>query len=173
MGSLLAWQYYRSVETAMLSAAGQAVQQLGKVLIERSRSLIEPPTNVLRVLSYSPIMQDRTQQQRLERLPQLVESLRANSVVSAAFIGYPTGEFFMVRKLVDPQLQTRFSAPAGAQFMVRSTSLAPDDSTVREWRFYDADTYLLEIREHPDSTFGPGLRPWFELEWQPPDVMRL
>ncbi|NYT58686.1 HAMP domain-containing protein [Alcaligenaceae bacterium] len=171
MGSLLAWQHYRSAETAMISAAGQAVDQLGKVLAERSRSLIEPPSNVLHVLAYNPLLQDKTRDQRLERLPQMVESLRVSNVVSAVFVGYPNGEFFMVRKLTGGDLKTRFSAPEGAVYMVRSTSLAADGSMARQWRFYDVNQSLIEVRVSPDHGFDPRTRPWFQQASQQTDLV--
>ncbi|MCC2596160.1 phosphohydrolase [Pusillimonas sp. MFBS29] len=171
MGSLLAWQHYRSVETVMISAAGQTVQQLGKVLTERSRSLIEPPRNVLQVLAYNPLLQAKTAEQRLERLPQLLQSLRVSNVVSAVFVGYPTGEFFLVRKLQGGDLQTRFSAPEGAWYMMRSSTLAADGSLVRQWRFYDIDENLLEIRDHPGNELDPRERPWFQQATQQPDMV--
>lgn len=172
LGGVLAWQNYRSVEQIMLSAAGESVRHLGKTLTERTRRLIEPPRNVIHLLAYSPIMQASTLQQRLDRLPQLVESLNANEVLSAIYVGYPNGEFMLVRELFSPALKTSFSAPSGTEFLVQTVSVDQNGAMAGAWRFYDPQLKLLEAREKADYQFDPRTRPWFtQAIGQPDSVM--
>jgi len=161
LGSVLAWQNYHSVRSIMVSAAGDSALQLSRALRERARLLIEPPRNVLHLLAYSPLAHDTTLQQRLDHLPLLVESLNANDMLSAIYVGYPNGEFMLLRELNSPQIKERFAAPSGSEFLVQTISVNPDGAMVGEWRFYDQQLGLLQASVRPDYQFDPRSRPWF------------
>lgn len=159
LGMGLAWQGYRGTQQALVAAAGDAAQQLGKTIDERARRLLDPAQSSIRLLAFNPAASSLAE--RLERLPQLVESLNANKMLSAAFVGYPNGEFLLVRRLRDPQLLQRYAAPAGTRFLVQSISKAGDGSVVGEWRFYDQQLNVLQTQAKPDYHYDPRPRPWF------------
>ena len=135
LGAALAWQGYRGIRQTLVAAAGDAAQQVAKTIDERARRLIEPAQSSIRLLAHNPTV--HTQAQRLDRLPQLVEMLDANRMLSAAYLGYPSGEFLLVRRLHDPQLMQRFAAPPGTAFLVQSVSHGEGAKVQGEWRFYD------------------------------------
>ncbi|WDY55978.1 HD domain-containing phosphohydrolase [Pseudomonas sp. PSKL.D1] len=159
LGAGLAWQGYRGIQQTLVAAAGDAAQQFGKTIDERARRLIDPVQSSIRLLAFNPA--DASLDARLQRLPQLVESLNANPMVSAAYIGYPNGEFLLVRRLRDPQLLQRFVAPAGTQFLVQSITQASDGTMQGEWRFYDRQLALLHAEAKPGYRYDPRSRPWF------------
>ncbi|MNJ30612.1 Methyl-accepting chemotaxis protein McpB [compost metagenome] len=159
LGVGLAWQGYRGIQQTLVAATGDAAQQLGKTIDERARRLVDPAQSSIRLLAFNPTAGNLTQ--RLERLAQLVESLNANKMLSAVYVGYPNGEFLLVRRLRDPQLQQRFAAPPGAAFLVQSISAGADAAMLGEWRFYDQALTLLKTEVKPEYHFDPRQRPWF------------
>jgi HD-GYP domain-containing protein (c-di-GMP phosphodiesterase class II) len=159
LGAGLAWQGYRGISQALVAAAGDAAQQVGKTIDERARRLVDPAQSSIRLLAFNPAASNLSQ--RLERLAQLVESLNANKMLSAAYIGYPNGEFLLVRRLRDPQLLERFAAPAGTRFLVQSVSLGEGGAMSGEWRFYDQALSLLKTQAMADYHYDPRTRPWF------------
>lgn len=161
LGGALAWQGYRGIEQALVAAAGDSAQQLGQSVNERARRLIDPAQSSIRLLAYDPISSADNLPQRLERLPLLVESLAANKMLSAAYVGYPNGEFLLVRRMRDGKLRERFSAPLGTAFLVQTITLADGGSYLGEWRFYDRNLTLLKSEIRPDYRFDPRTRPWF------------
>lgn len=161
LGGALAWQGYRGIEQALVAAAGDSAQQLGQSVNERARRLIDPAQSTIRLLAYDPISSADNLPQRLERLPLLVESLAANKMLSAAYVGYPNGEFLLVRRMNDAGLRARFSAPHGTSFLVQSITLGEGGSYVGEWRFYNRNLTLLKSEIKPDYRFDPRTRPWF------------
>ncbi|MFV3288668.1 HD domain-containing phosphohydrolase [Pseudomonas sp. NY11955] len=170
LGAALAWQGYRGISQTLVAAAGDAAQQVGKTIDERARRLIEPAQSSIRLLAHNPTA--HTQAQRLERLPQLVEMLDANRMLSAAYLGYPSGEFLLVRRLRDPQLLQRFAAPPGAAFLVQSVSRGDGAVMQGEWRFYDRALNLLQAQAKPEYRYDPRQRPWFtEATAQPSTVL--
>ncbi len=161
LGGALAWESYHSLQKALLAAMGDSAQQLSLTINERSRRLIDPVQSSIRLLAYDPISRADNLPQRLERLPVLVETLDANLMLSAAYIGYPNGEFLLVRYLRDSKLRERFAAPQGAVFMVQSITLAEEGKYLGEWRFYDRELTLLKSEVKTDYQFDPRARPWY------------
>ncbi|ENQ3163257.1 phosphohydrolase [Pseudomonas aeruginosa] len=158
LGAALAWQGYRGIRQTLVVAAGDSAQQIGKTIDERARRLIDPAHSSIRLLAHNPAAQ--TQVQRLERLPQLVEMLDANRMLSAAYMGYPNGEFLLVRRIRDPQLLQRYAAPPGTAFLVQSVS-REGGAVQGEWRFYDRALNLLQAQAKPEYRYDPRMRPWF------------
>ena len=159
LGTALGWQGYRGIQQALVTAAGDTALQLGKTIDERAQRLLDPAQSSIRLLAFNPVA--TTLAERLERLPQLVESLNANKMISAVYIGYPNGEFLLVRRLHDPQLLQRYAAPAGTRFLVQSVSKGDDGAVLGEWRFYDPHLTLLQTQLKPDYRYDPRPRPWF------------
>ncbi|WP_085623488.1 MULTISPECIES: HD domain-containing phosphohydrolase [unclassified Pseudomonas] len=169
LGAALAWQGYRSIRQTLVAAAGDAAQQIGKTIDERARRLIDPVHSSIRLLAHNPAAQNAAQ--RLQSLPQLVETLEANRMLSAAYMGYPSGDFLLVRRLRDPQLLQRFAAPPGTAFLVQSIS-REGGAVQGEWRFYDRALNLLQAQARPEYRYDPRARPWFvEASAQPTTVL--
>ncbi|PYB81022.1 phosphohydrolase [Pseudomonas sp. LB-090624] len=168
LGAALAWQGYSGLRQTLVAAAGDAAQQVGKTIDERARRLIEPVQSSIRLLAYNPSA--RTLAQRLQQLPQLVAALDANRMLSAAYMGYPNGEFMLVRHLRDPQLLQRFAAPPGTAFLVQTVS-REGGAVQGEWRFYDRALNLLQTQARPDYRYDPRMRPWFTEATAQPDTV--
>ncbi|AYC33958.1 HAMP domain-containing protein [Pseudomonas cavernae] len=161
LGGGLAYQGYHGIERALVAAAGDSAHQLSSTINERARRLIDPAQSSIRLLAYDPIAQADNLPERLDRLPLLVASLDANKMLSAVYVGYPNGEFLLVRVLRDPAVKQRLQAPQGAAFLVQSISLGEAGQPVGEWRFYDRELALLKTEGKPDYRFDPRERPWF------------
>lgn len=159
-GALLI-QGYRGVEGALVAAAGESASQLGATINERIRRLIDPAESALRLLTHDPISQTDNLPARLERLPMLVENLRANRTLSAVYIGYPNGEFMLIRALRAPEVRRSLQAPDAAKYLVQSLTLDGQGGMLGEWRFYDSQLGLLRAQERPDYKFDPRQRPWY------------
>ncbi|MBB2496528.1 HD domain-containing phosphohydrolase [Aquipseudomonas ullengensis] len=166
MGGGLAWQGYRGIQETLVAAAGDAAQQLGRTINEQAQRLIDPAKSSIRLLAYDSLSQADNLPQRLERLPLLVESLEANKMLSTAYVGYPNGEFLLVRKLRSAELRKQMQAPSNAAFLVQSITLAAAGEMVGEWRFYDRELGLLKAQVKADYRYDPRTRPWFQSAMQ-------
>ena len=159
--SVVAVQGYRGTEGALLLAANDSARQLGTVLNERAGRLLNPVESTLRLLAHDPIASADTLQSRLDRLPVLVEALKANEMLSAAYVGYDSGEFILVRHLLTAEQRQRFSAPAEASFLVQTITLDSQGRFNGAWHFYDERVRRVERRPVADYRFDPRLRPWY------------
>ena len=99
--------------------------------------------------------------QRLQSLPWLTTALQAQPNANAMYMGYETGDFFLLRPWHgDPQLQALFDAPPGTGWMVQSIQVM-DGKPVGEHLFFSADLALLERRGKPDYHYDPRSRNWY------------
>ncbi|KAF1072796.1 MAG: 3'3'-cGAMP-specific phosphodiesterase 1 [Pseudomonas citronellolis] len=160
-GALLA-QGYRGVEAALVSAAGEAAGQLGVTVNERIRRLIDPAESALRLMTYDSISQADNLSERLERLPMLVENLRANRTLSAVYVGYPNGEFMLVRALRIESLRKQLNVPEKAAYLLQTETFDDKGALRGEYRYYDADLVLLRREDRPEYHYDARTRPWYE-----------
>ncbi|MNZ40087.1 Methyl-accepting chemotaxis protein PctB [compost metagenome] len=159
-GALLI-QGYRGIQGVLVAAAGESASQLGATINECIRRLIDPAEGTLRLLTHDPISSSKSLPGRLERLPVLVENLRSNPTLSAVYIGYPNGEFLLVRGLRDEELRKRLEAPEKAGYLVQSITIDDLGRSHGEWRYYDKDLRLLGARDKADYRFDPRQRKWY------------
>ncbi|WP_028941902.1 HD domain-containing phosphohydrolase [Pseudomonas vranovensis] len=158
---VLAYQGYHGIKQALVAASADSTHQLGRTINERAQRLIDPVLSTIRLLAYDPISQARTLSQRLDRLPLLVASLNANSTLSAVYVGYPNGEFLLVRELRNATEKHDLQAPPGSAYLVQSISQDSAGQMQGEWRFYDLQLMQLKSVAKPDYRFDPRTRGWF------------
>lgn len=154
---------YMDQRDLLLEAAESSSKQLAGRLDSASLSLLAPVTNSLQLLVHDTLLEAQTLDQRLERLPMLIQVLRSNPVTSAVYAGYPDKDFVLVRDLRLPALQQRVNAPAQTAWMVQSIDHRDDGQVERFWLFYTDQMALLEMRPMPEYTFDPTQRPWYKL----------
>jgi HD-GYP domain-containing protein (c-di-GMP phosphodiesterase class II) len=146
----------------LLDMAERSAMDAGRIMTERSRRIIDPAVATLRQLAFDPITQATTLDDRLSRIGAFSADLVANSLVSAVYVGYPNGDFLLVRSLVRPEQRERVAAPRAARFLVQTITHTPSGQQHGQYRFYSADLQLLVLREEPDYRFDPRTRPWYE-----------
>ncbi|MBH3429710.1 HD domain-containing phosphohydrolase [Pseudomonas alkylphenolica] len=161
LGGVLAYQGYRGIEQALVAASGDSAHQLSRTINERAQRLIDPALSSIRLMAYDPISEARNLPERLERLPLLVASLNANKMLSAVYVGYPNGEFLLVRVLRNESVKQHLQAPPGAAYLVQSITVNEAGQHQGEWRFFDPQLALLKSEIKADYRFDPRTRPWF------------
>lgn len=123
---------------------------------------IRPASTSLLLFSHSHTATAQTLEQRLSDLPQFTELLRSNEALSAIYIGYSNGDFFLIREITaETQLTLQKKMPENTAFLIQSVDKKGE---IREGRFlfYDAGLKLLESRMMPDYNFDPRTRVWYQ-----------
>jgi sigma-B regulation protein RsbU (phosphoserine phosphatase) len=96
---------------------------------------------------------------RLEALPVLTAVLSDHPEISAVYVGFASGDFFLVRPLRDGAVQERFGAPPETAFLVQSQ--AADDAVRGRYLAVDRDLAVLRDEPRPDYRFDPREREWY------------
>lgn len=158
---LLVFQNYQSNKNALLVATAESARQLSDTLNEKAKRLTGPAQSTLQILSYDPILQASSFEQRQQRLPVLFETLNSNDVLSAIYVGYTNGEFFLLRKLNNPNLQVSLQPPETSQYLLQSLHTGPSGMQ-QVWFYYNEHHNLIKQEVITDTKFDPRTRPWFK-----------
>lgn len=116
------------------------------------------------LLQFDAITTLNNMDERSERLPFLASVIKMNKILSAIYVGYDDGDFFLLRSLESPVARERLDAPDGAKFLMQ----AIDRDVLGEienarWTFLDeALNPLQQITQLSDYTYDPRERPWFQ-----------
>src|SRR3990167_7975681 len=161
LAGLLAYQASTTARQAIFEASEDSAQRISLIISERVRRIVDPADAIIRQLAFDPITAATTLPARMRRLPVLARLLEQNALLSAVFMGYPDGQFLLVRPLRDPALRQRLGAPEAAVFLVQSMSRERGAvALVGRWNFYDAQLRLLSSSGRPDFRYNPPPRPW-------------
>ncbi|MFT4173691.1 MAG: HD domain-containing phosphohydrolase [Rhodocyclaceae bacterium] len=158
---LLAGQY-RQTRLMLLSASDTLFVHIAEQTRATINATYRPAVMSTRVLSQTDAGAMRTLGQRLTLLPLMAQALQTGQHISAIYIGYANGEFFLVRSLrPNSALARSVDAPVDAAFLVQSRASENGRLTGR-YIFYDASLTQIADRARDDYLYDPRGRPWFE-----------
>src|SRR5688572_2896787 len=100
----------------------------------------------------------RTFDERFERVAVLAEALESQPHITAFYIGYDNGEFFLVRPLLDDAARDRYKAPAMSRFLVQSVEQAGERT---RWVALDGKFNVLQESSPAGYRYDPRQQPWY------------
>ena len=161
--ALMAYQFSSSARQAIETASGESALRISQLISERVHRIVDPADATLRLLAFDPVASASSLAPRLRRLPVLARLLEQNPLLSAVYVGYPDGQFLLVRPLRTAELRTRMGAPDNSAFLLQSIAREQGGAAlVGRWSFYDAQLRLLATSIRPDYRFDPRTRPWYD-----------
>lgn len=117
----------------------------------------------LGMLSTSAIATAPTLADRLQQLPMFAQILRDSPLVRAVKIGYDSGDFFLVRRLVpNARAAKLLKPPATAAYVVQSTERGAVGDFAIHYLFFDQALTLLGDGTIPGDVLDARTRPWFQ-----------
>ena len=159
---VLVYQAGGTARQAIIAASDDSAQHISLLISERVHHVVDPADATLRLLAFDPISSATSLQARLRRIPVFARLLEQNPLLSAVFIGYPDGQFLLMRPLRNAGLRAGLQAPSGAVFLVQSMARERGAAgLVGRWNYYDAALRLLESSVRPGYNYDPRPRPWF------------
>ncbi|MBU2090484.1 MAG: response regulator, partial [Alphaproteobacteria bacterium] len=136
----------QTVSASFIGSAELALQELAR-MEETARAAAE-------ALAAHPITRATTEQDRAGQIFALATILQAVPGVSATYVGWPNGDFVLLRP-VDLTIE-QLGVPDGAVWLAQWIN--GEDS---RFDFLDAGLALVESRDNVNTSFDPRTRPWF------------
>ncbi|MEP9354295.1 HD domain-containing phosphohydrolase [Xanthobacter sp. KR7-65] len=162
LAAVLMWQGWQAARTALLHSARETTLAMGRLIDEKVQRLLAPATVTLRYLARDPLVSQPDLVDPSQRLPVMADVLSAIPVLSAVYVGYPNGDFLLMRALRTPAARSTLDAPDGSAFLVQSIDRAGAGADRgAAWRFYDGDLKLLGERALPGYDFDARSRSWY------------
>ena len=161
VGAVVAIHDYRQTSRIVLEAADDVFRRMGReVALELDRSAA-PVQTLVDVFAQQRIGEASTLNDRLAQLPAFTEALRKNPSLTALYVGYDDGSFFLVRPIRDDATRKALNASANAAFVAQS--IEQTQTGTRSVKFIDlgSDGSRIDAVDRPDFAFDPRMRTWY------------
>lgn len=162
VGTALGLYNYRQTTRIVDSAAQTLVEDTARaVAVALDRDLM-PAQLLVQVVSTQAITRATSLEGRLRDLPTFARALEQDPALTAVYVGYGDGSFFLVRALRDDATRAAVRAPPDARFAVQSVERRSDTpgADVRFLYFRD-DLAPIQVADRSDFTFDPRTRGWY------------
>lgn len=153
---------YMSARKAAIEAADDAMTRSSGQMISAINQLYLPMDTLVGLLSHHQIINAVRLDQRLASLPFFKEAMLNNQQISAVYVGYDNGDFFLVRHLRRNEARKASKTPDDAAYLVQSIDKEKTGKSEGRYLFFNADLKLIRSERRPDYTFDPRTRPWFQ-----------
>jgi hypothetical protein len=161
LGMVLTYQSYKQSSRIILASAAELHEKISEQIHLEFKATYRPVVGSLQLLALTPVTKADTKAARIENLPLLTTALSEVAAVSGIQVGYPNGDYFIVRPLRTEPMKERFGAPPEASFVV--DNIAALDSTERmlSRAFFDGALNLLREDAPVATEYDPRRRPWY------------
>ena len=160
-GVVLSLFHYRQTTQIILSSSEKLFSRIEQDVRLDLHATYEPIRHLLSLLMHNPAAQAPDLQQRLALLQPFSQSLKDNPDLASLYLGYDTGDFFMVRPLRTPDLKALLKAPDTAAYQVWSIERNSSGQVHSQSLFFNQDLTLVSRQDNLDETYDPRSRGWF------------
>ncbi|MBS1197379.1 MAG: metal dependent phosphohydrolase [Proteobacteria bacterium] len=162
VGGSIGWLDYQQNRNMLESTADDMVSRISRETVAAVNSLVTPAEMAVSLLSRERLTKASTFAGRMQHLAALRAALADSSALTAIYMGYGNGDFFLVRRLTDDAERRLFKAPDKTVYVVQSIERGLTPSRGR-YIYLDKQLSLLRDEDHPEYVpgFDPRSRPWF------------
>ena len=159
-GSFLSWQNYNKTAEILLDSGEKVFDQLKSELELDFNGIRKSVNQTVSFIATSEVEKAYSLDERLKFLPPLTIGLANEPNMSAIQIGYPNGDYFIIRPVSSAYVRKHFKAPNESKFIVDNINKDENDNRILLRIYFDKD--LREIsRQQPQKTeYDPRNRPW-------------
>ncbi len=161
-GLVLVWYQYEENKEMDLLAAQDLFERITRETTANIRELYAPAEALVDISTRLAAAESASAEERQGLLPYFTESLRHAEHIASIYVGYESGELFLVRALrKDRTLRSQLGAPARAEFQERTITVEPGGAR-ETTRFYDEQLRPLGPARATETDFDPRTRIWYQ-----------
>ena len=157
-GTVIGWGNYFQGRSVALAGAEEVFERMERESRLETEHLRVPAEAVIDWLSAAPLTEATTMEERLNALRGMARVLDKQIHLTAVYIGYDNGDFFLLRALRDDADRAMFKAPAAARYLTQH--IEPRDGGVR-FVLFDGALQRLSESSPTDFQFDARTRPWY------------
>jgi HD-GYP domain-containing protein (c-di-GMP phosphodiesterase class II) len=162
VGGVIAWHNYVEDRKLVVSASQELIREIGGKSVAALAAIAQPVELVIDLLARQRLGQAASLAERMTNVPLLADALEHSPALSALYVGYGNGDFFLLRPLRDnAAVRGQFKAPTDAAYLVQSIERDRLDAMHGAYLFLDKDLRVIERREAPYYAFDPRTRVWY------------
>lgn len=163
-GGILSWQNYSKTSQILLDTGDQVFDQINNKLVLEFSALRKSVKQNILFIAQSPISDINTLLQP-KSLSRLSTALAIDSIQSAIQIGYPNGDYFIIRPVRSDKIRKVLNAPEGTSYVVDIIISDPELKDKRPLLILYFDKQFNEISRNTVNhvRYDPRERPWYKL----------
>lgn len=161
-GGLLSWQNYNKTSEILIASGDQVFDQINTQLALEFRALRKSVKQTISFIALSPI-EEIESLLKPESLKLLSNALVNDPNQSAIQIGYPNGDFYIIRPINSDETRITFNAPENASYVI--DIIISDRQATRSLSRLFYDRHLNQLTRIPriPTSYDPRERPWYKL----------
>lgn len=152
---------YQQSTQIILSSSEKLFERIEQDVRLDLKATYEPIRHLLSLQVVNPAIHGTDLAQRLILLKPFSQSLIDNPDLASLYLGYGSGDFFMVRPLRTESLKTLLDAPQSAAYQVWSIERNSSGQMHSQFLFFDQDLTFISRHDNPDDRYDPRSRSWF------------
>ncbi len=162
-GGVIGWHNHIQNRELIISGSQELVQAIGGKTVAGFEAIYHPVELVIDLLAQQRLRQAHNLADRMESVGYISVALEHVPSLSALYVGYSSGDFFLVRPLRDnAKVRAQFRAPADAAYVILSIERGAGASLRGTYVFLDRTLAEVERRDVPDYVFDPRARDWYQ-----------
>jgi HD-GYP domain-containing protein (c-di-GMP phosphodiesterase class II)/HAMP domain-containing protein len=152
---------YIRTSAILTHAAAELFDRVAQETTHEVRQIVAPSEALIDMLVHTRLATAGSLAERLDGLALLREALGSSPYLSALYVGYANGDFFLFRRVPDdPERRRQLGAPDHAVYLVQSVER--DAGATGSFIWLDAGLGHLATHARPEYVkFDPRERPWY------------
>ena len=162
-GGVIGWHNHVQNRELIISGSQELAQAIRAKTVAGFEAIYHPAELVIDLLAHQRLRQSRNLAGRMESVGYIAVALEHVPSLSALYIGYSSGDFFLVRPLREnAAARAQFRAPPNAAYLVQSIERGAGAALRGTYIFLDSALTAVERREVPEYVFDPRTRDWYQ-----------
>ncbi len=161
LGGVLAWFNYLKVSEILITTSSRLFDHLTDEVSDALESDYFNITSNLKLLSETELPTLATYKDRSSYESAMISILKSHPRTAAISVGYPDGDYFIIRALVGDYMREKFEAPDTATYMVDHIESDQQPRQIQR-KFIDYQLRQVEQIQNLDTQYNPTVRPWYQ-----------
>lgn len=164
--SIILLNYHEASKAIELSAE-ELYSRTERDIVSQVSQAVGPVSSMLALAADTQLPVLKTWAERQKRIPFLAKMLQQSSVLSSIYIGYPNGDFLIIRHLQSDALKTFFHAPPESVYLVQTVDRSGrGEEAAGRNEFLDRNLSVLQTGQQEGALLDPRTRPWYQQAQQ-------
>ena len=163
IGVLLLGVGYMTSKSLIQSTAQDLTLRIARETTVELQSVLKPVEIAVNALSFDRLTAAGSLSQRMARLGLVRSLLEHSPLLASIYVGYPDGDFILLRHVKSEEERLRLKGPPGTTYMVQSIEHRARPAR-GVYLYLDGDLRLLGRTEQGDysRSFDPRERSWYQ-----------
>jgi len=167
------WYNTKKSNQLAVAAAERMIQEAGDDVTNRIKLLYDPMYAIVGIASLVPELTSPAIKDDPRALSLILQVLRIYPQIMSLYVGFDSGEFFMVTHIAGENsttLRDALRAPQDAAFANEIISADAGGERKTQWLFLAEDGSVIGHLDPAPAEFDPRQRPWYEAA-KPSDIV--